>query len=107
MALSSVFILLLIFVITAGILVRPFLEEPGRSAKDLSGDYDSLLAEKERILSAIEELDQAYELKKVSSRDYTFDRDALLHQAAEVFMQLDQLESKVGIGPPEANRFGS
>jgi hypothetical protein len=92
MTISSIFILLVIFILTAVIISRPFLDEGNSRVIVSPGRYDSLLAERERLLSSIEDLDLEYELEKISSREHTRNRDLLLKQAAEVLMQLDKLD---------------
>ncbi|GEM_PF-3024158 len=52
---------------------------------------DSLVAERERLLHAIEEIDLEYELKKISSEEHTRNRDILLSDAARVLKELDSL----------------
>ncbi len=92
MVLSSILILLGIFILAGVIIIRPFLVELDTRGESGPGKNDSLLAERERLLSAIEDLDLEYDLKKISSREHTRNRDILLSQAAEVLMQLDKLK---------------
>ncbi len=92
MALSSLLFFLGIFILVGVIIIRPFLVEPDTWGTSGPGKNDSLLAERERLLSAIEDLDLEYDLKKISSREHTRNRDILLSQAAEIIKQLDKLE---------------
>lgn len=92
MAFGSLLIVLVIFILSAVIIIRPFWVEIDASRVSLPGKYDSLLAERERLFSSIEDLDLEYDLKKISSREHTRNRDILLAQAAEVLMQLDRLD---------------
>jgi rubrerythrin len=92
MALSSFLIVLVIFILAGFVIIRPFLVEVDTRGTTLPRKNDSLLAEKERLLSSIEDLDLEYDLKKISSREHTRNRDILLSQAAEVLMKLDKLE---------------
>ena len=92
MAFGSIFILLVIFGLSSFIIIRPFLVEPDTRKVPLPGKYDSLLAERERLLSSIEDLDLEFDLKKISSQEHTRNRDNLLAEAAEVLMQLDGLK---------------
>jgi len=95
MAFSSFLIVLVIFVLAGIFIVRPFLVEQNISTPVVSKKYDSLLAEKERLLSSIEDLDLEYDLQKISSQEHIRNRDILLSQAAEILVQLDKLEKKV------------
>lgn len=94
MAFSSFIVVLFIFILSAVVIMRPFLD-PQKKGKAVSpGRYNALLAERERLYSSIEELDQALELKKISSEDHTQSRALLLTQAASVLAQLDKIGGK-------------
>jgi hypothetical protein len=88
---GSILILLGLFFLSALYVIRPFFEDQQRSKRMSSSRYDSLLAERERLYSSIEDLDLELDLEKISSKDHARNRDLLLKQAAEVLMQLDQL----------------
>ena len=90
MTASALVIVLFIFILTGLIVLRPFLEKGDGSIKASSGVYDSLLAEQERLLAAIEELDLDLELDKISSTEHQQDRQNLLTQAADVLRELDR-----------------
>ena len=90
MTASALIIVLFIFILTGLIVLRPFFDKGYRLQKAGSGVYDSLLAEQERLLSAIEELDLDLELKKISSTEHELDRQHLLTQAAAVLRELDK-----------------
>jgi hypothetical protein len=90
MTFTSLIIVLFIFIMAGLVILRPFLIQTDPKINRGSGLYDSLLAERERLLSSIEELDLDLELKKISASEHTLDRDALLVQAAEVLRELDK-----------------
>ena len=90
MTASALIIVLFVFVLTGLIVLRPFLEKGEGMLKASSGVYDSLLAEQERLLAAIEELDLDLELEKISSNEHQQDRQNLLIQAADVLRELDK-----------------
>ena len=92
MTFSSVLIIVFIFVLSGLFISRPFLVESEIRGRSSSSRYDSLIAEKERLLSAIEELDLELDLKKISSKEHTRNRDILLVEAAEVLKQLDKVQ---------------
>ena len=90
MTMSSLFIVLLIFVLSGLFILRPFFVKSNISGRSSSSIYDSLIAERERLLSAIEELDLELELKKISEDEHSRNRDLLLAEAAEVIKKLDK-----------------
>ncbi len=104
MAFGSLIIILAIFVLSGVVIIRPFWVELDTRKVPHPGKYDSLLAERERLLSSIEDLDLEYDLKKISSQEHTRNRDILLAQAAEVLMELDKLgipsKNKQQLGTP-------
>jgi len=89
MTLGSSIIVLFIFLLTGLLVLRPILV--GSEDQDNAGtaEYDSLLAEKERLYAAIEDLDLNFELKKVSQEEHGQARQELLNQAAAVLKELD------------------
>ena len=94
MAMSSFFVVLFIFILSAIVILRPILV-PQKQAKVRSSEkYDTLFAERERLYSSIEDLDQALELNKISPDDHTQSRALLLNQAALVLAQLDKIGGK-------------
>ena len=108
MEFSSLLIVIFIFVLSGFIIMRPFLVEEKTTRKSGSSRTDSLTAEKERLLLAIEELDQEFELEKISSVEHNRNRDILLSEAAEVIKQLDKLQKtgsskKKTSTPPKAD----
>ena len=90
MTLTSFIIVFFIFIMAGLIVLRPFLDQVGGKVKLGSGVYDSLLAERERLLSSIEELDLDLELKKIAPSEHALDRNLLLSQAADVLKELDR-----------------
>ena len=90
MTASALIIVLFIFILTGLIVLRPFLDRNNQVQRSGSSVYDSLLAEQERLLSAIEELDLDLELKKISADEHGLARQNLLTQAAEVLKEMDK-----------------
>lgn len=91
MELGSLLVVIFVFFLSGFFILRPFLvheETEGRAGRTMR---DSLVAERERLLHAIEEIDLEYELKKISSEEHTRNRDILLSEAAIVLKELDDL----------------
>jgi hypothetical protein len=90
MTMTSLFIVLLIFILSGIFIMRPFFVKSDFSGRSSSSIHDSLIAERERLLSAIEELDLELELTKISAEEHSRNRDLLLAEAAEVIKKLDK-----------------
>lgn len=95
-------LLILALLLLVGMFIaRPLVnrESAVRSAESDQVDHElsSLLAERDRILTALEEMDFDYALGKIPEEDYPVQRALLVQQGAEVYRQLDRLE-KTGAG---------
>lgn len=92
MTFGSILIVLFIFILSGWVIIRPFLIKSDITGRSSSSVYDSLSAERERLLLAIEELDLELELNKISSQEHSRNRDILLVEAAEILRQLDKYQ---------------
>jgi len=89
MDLGSIFLVLGLFVLVGLFISRPFLGHKARVVSPEEHEYSSLLAERDRILNALQELDFDYTLGKIPEDDYPAQRAAMLQRGAEVLRQLD------------------
>lgn len=103
MGTGAILINLALFTLSAVFLIKPFFrEQEDLKASDSSGSV--LKAEKERLLAALENLDDEYRLEKLAEDDYQRKRNYLLSQAAGILKTLDEL----GIQPDlESNQFNN
>ena len=99
---TSILLILTILLLATAFIGRPFFVKDARyirkynpaegAAKDkLDHIHSSLLAEKERILSSIQELDFDYSLHKVPEDLYPIQRVELLQQAAGLLKELEDM----------------
>ena len=91
MEFGSVLIVILIFFLSGFIILRPFFVNSNSERRAGSTMRDALVADRERLLHSIEELDLEFELKKISSKEHTRNRDILLTEAVKVLKELDNL----------------
>src|SRR5512134_4174506 len=91
MQLVSVFLALGIAVFIGLYLYAPFLERRARRVTAEEHELSALLAERERTLSALQELDFDYKLGKVPEEDYPIQRTNLLQKGAAVLKRIDEL----------------
>ncbi len=97
MELGAIFLILALAVVIGLFVSRPFLNaEPARPAKEMAEtDTDhhrsSVLAERDRLLNALQELDFDHSLGKIPAEDYQPQRTLLLQRAANVLRELDSL----------------
>lgn len=87
MPIGSVLLILALAVLVAFIVARPF-SETERSWTDTE-ELSALLAERERILEALLELDFDHQLGKVPEEIYASQRADLVNKGAQVLKELD------------------
>lgn len=91
MGLGSVLLILALLILVALFVARPLVE--GENL-DWRGDPErsTWLAERERVLDALLELDFDHQLDKVPDEVYAVQRQRLLAQGAEALKHLDALD---------------
>jgi len=98
MELGSVFLILALFLFVAYIVSRPLLASD-RASPTLVLDrknhaLSSLLAERDRILRALQELEIDFEMGKIPKENYSSQRSFLVANGAEVLRKLEILQSE-------------
>lgn len=111
MDLGALFLLLALVLLVGVIISRPLLfkgtEEPAISANlPEEHQHSTLLAERDRLLTALQELEFDHNLGKVPEEDYPEQRAALVKSTADVLRQLDvppatSMAAGETIGSPE------
>lgn len=91
MDIGSIFLLLGLLILVGLFISRPFLVHRATLVTKEEQTRSSLLAERERLLNALQELDFDYTLGKIPAADYPVQREALLSETALVMKQLDSL----------------
>jgi hypothetical protein len=101
MDIGSVFLILALMILVGLFIGRPFFERQGTantSAISAGGQEDhehsALLAERDRILNALQELDFDHVLGKIPDEDYPAQRAQLLQRGAEVLRKLDAWQAE-------------
>ncbi len=91
MDISALFLLLLLAALVALFVFAPF-RRARRSPVESGREVSALLAERDRILKEIQELDFDNSLGKVPSEEYSVQRKALLQAGVQVLRKLDEFE---------------
>jgi hypothetical protein len=91
---GSILIILAIFMLTALFLSRPFWDDTIEVTRENDDKLSHLLAERERLLTAIEELDFDHQLGKVNENAYRYRRRRLLESGGGVLKELEKYSSK-------------
>jgi zinc-ribbon domain len=110
MDLGALFLLLALALLVGVIISRPLFfkgtEEPAVSAS-LPAEHQrsTLLAERDRLLTALQELEFDHNLGKVPEEDYPEQRAGLVKSTAEVLRQLDTVPAGSALaGEPAASQ---
>jgi hypothetical protein len=97
MDIGSIFLILALLILVALFVSRPFFERSTVKANAMTvqeeHDYSSLLAERDRILNALQELDFDHVLGKIPDEDYPAQRAFLLQKGTEVLKRLDAIQT--------------
>jgi hypothetical protein len=97
MDIGSIFLILALLILVILFISRPFFErstvEGDAMTMQEEHDYSSLLAERDRILNALQELDFDHVLGKIPTEDYPAQRNVLLKKGTEILKKLDEIQS--------------
>ncbi|MBN1147392.1 MAG: zinc-ribbon domain-containing protein [Anaerolineales bacterium] len=99
MDLGSLFLILALLILVGLFISRPLLERQETLAEvslvSQDRERSALLAERDRILNALQELDFDHALGKIPEQDYPGQRAFLLQRGADVLRRLDSLQPEV------------
>lgn len=94
MQIVSFFLALVLLLFVGLYLYAPFLERRARRVTAEEHETSTLLAERERAIAVLQELDFDYKLGKVPEEDYPNQRALLLQRGADILRRLDELAPK-------------
>lgn len=92
MDLSAIFFILAVLILVSMYLYAPFAARTRRAATREEHESSSLMAERDRVINSLQELDFDYKLGKIPAEDYPVQRNELLQKGAEVLRKLDELK---------------
>jgi rubrerythrin len=94
MDIGSILLILGLLIVVGLFVSRPLFETQSAERSYTSQrehQISALMAERDRLLSAIQELDFDHVLGKIPEEDYPTQRAALLHRGADVLRELDSI----------------
>lgn len=95
MDIGSLFLVLGLALLVALYVFRPFFVRSSRSVNPEELQISMYLAEKERLITAIQELDLDHSLRKIPENEYPQQRSEFVSRAAVVIQKLDQLQKEL------------
>ena len=106
MDIGSILLILAVFVIAAAFVARPLIRAEAVMVSEEDQNLSSLMAERERILNALAELDFDHEMGKVPEEAYPKQREELALAGIEILRQIDAFQAngshEAGIDPLES-----
>jgi hypothetical protein len=105
MDLGAVFFLLSVLILVGMYLYAPFISRTRRIDAHEEHELSSLLAERDRLITSLQELDFDHNLGKIPEQDYPVQRAELLRKGADVLRQLDARQPGMTAGGPVETRL--
>ncbi len=93
MDIGSIFLILAVLVAVVLFIIRPILEHSSPLVESSGQNLSSLLAERDHVISSIQELDEDYKLGKIPGDDYPTQRQTLLQNGADLLRKIDEFQS--------------
>ena len=92
MDIGSIFLILAVLVPVVIFVARPLMERKATEVTEEEHHYYALLAERDRVLNALQELDFDHTLGKIPEEDYPRHRANLMRYGAEVLREIDEID---------------
>lgn len=102
MDIGSILLILALVVFVFAFVYQPFRVRRAAPIGQYETSLSPLLAERERILDALVELDFDHELGKVPENIYGLQRNRLLKMGADILRQIDELQSETDLKGDDA-----
>jgi hypothetical protein len=94
MDIGSLFLILALLILVGLFVSRPFFEPKATAVTKQEHDLSALLAEKDRTLTALQELEFDFVLGKIPEENYPAQRAFLVQKGIEVLQRLDGLQDQ-------------
>ncbi|HET9910643.1 MAG TPA: zinc ribbon domain-containing protein [Anaerolineales bacterium] len=91
MELTAIFFSLAVLVLVGIYLYSPFMERRARRVTEEEHELSALMAERDRVVNSLQELDFDFKLGKIPEEDYPAQRASLLQKGADILRKIDSL----------------
>jgi hypothetical protein len=92
MDIGSIFLILAVLIPVVIYIARPLMERKSTAVTVEEHDYSALLAERDRVLNALQELEFDHTLGKIPESQYPSQRANLMRYGAKILRQIDEYE---------------
>jgi rubrerythrin len=93
MEIASILLTLGVIILVGLYLYAPFLERRARRVTQEEHELSSLLAERDRVVNSLQELDFDFKLGKIPEGDYPTQRATLLQKGADILRSIDSFSA--------------
>lgn len=97
MDIAAIILTTTVLVLVGLYLYSPYVRGIGRRVTREEHDLSALMAEQDRVLSSLQELDFDFKLGKIPEEDYPAQRSSLLQKGADLLRQIDALKESYGL----------
>jgi len=91
MELTAIFFSLAVLILVGMYLYAPFMERRARGVTEEEHELSALMAERDRVINSLQELDFDFKLGKIPEEDYPTQRANLLQKGADILRKIDSL----------------
>lgn len=91
MQITAIFFTLAILILVAIYLYAPFMERRARRVTEEEHELSTLMAERDRVVNSLQELDFDFKLGKIPEEDYPAQRASLLQKGADLLRKIDTI----------------
>src|SRR5215216_5991026 len=91
MELTAIFFSLAVLILVGMFLYAPLTEQRARSVTEEEHELSALMAERDRVVTSLQELDFDFKLGKIPDEDYPTQRANLLQKGADILRKIDSL----------------
>jgi hypothetical protein len=91
MELTAIFFSIAVLILVGMYLYAPFMERRARAVTEEEHELSALMAERDRVINSLQELDFDFQLGKIPDEDYPVQRANLLQKGADILRKIDTL----------------
>lgn len=102
MEIGAIFFTLAVVTLVGMYIGQPYIQHRGRRATQEDHEYSTLMADYDRSVNTLQELDFDNSLGKVPAEDYPKQRAELLVKGAELLRKLDEIKPQSSKGNAES-----
>ena len=89
MELTAIFFSLAVLILVGIFLYAPFTEQRARQVTEEEHELSALMAERDRVITSLQELDFDFRLGKIPDDDYPAQRASLVQKGADILRKID------------------